>query len=55
VGSDRYFNVVKKNVTLNVEELRKQPPILSRLVDTKKLMIVGGVYHLKSGKVELIS
>lgn len=53
--NDRYFNVVKKNVTLNVEELRKQPPILSRLVDSKKLKIVGGVYHLKTGKVELIA
>jgi carbonic anhydrase len=55
VGNDRYFNVVKKNVTLNVEELRKQPPILSRLVDTNKLKIVGGVYHLKTGRVELIA
>lgn len=55
VSSDRYFDIVKKNVVLNVEELRKQPPILSRLVDSKKLKIVGGVYHLKTGKVELIS
>jgi len=25
------------------------------LVDSKKLKIVGGVYHLKTGQVELIS
>ncbi len=55
VASNRYFEIVEKNVILNVEELRKQPPILSRLVDSKKLMIVGGVYYLKTGKVELIS
>ncbi|SER06281.1 carbonic anhydrase [Nitrosomonas sp. Nm51] len=55
VANDRYFDIVKKNVVLNVEELRKQPPILSRMVDDKKLKIVGGVYHLKTGKVELIS
>jgi carbonic anhydrase len=55
VDSDRHFDIVKKNVVLNVEELRKQPPILSRLVDSKKLKIVGGVYHLRTGKVELIS
>ncbi len=55
VASNRYFEVVEKNVVLNVEELRKQPPILSRLVDSKKLMIVGGIYYLKTGKVELIS
>lgn len=55
VGNDRYFDIVKKNVVLNVEELRKQPPILSQLVDSKKLKIVGGVYHLNTGKVELIA
>ncbi|MCP5243415.1 MAG: carbonic anhydrase [Burkholderiales bacterium] len=55
VANDRYFDIVKKNVVLNVEELRKQPPILSRLVDGNKLKIVGGVYHLKTGRVELIS
>lgn len=55
VANDRYFDIVKKNVVLTVEELRKQPPILSRLVDDKKLMIVGGVYHLKTGKVQLIT
>ncbi|SET54327.1 carbonic anhydrase [Nitrosomonas marina] len=55
VGNNRYFDIVKKNVVLNVEELRKQPPILSQLVDSKKLKIVGGVYHLNTGKVELIA
>lgn len=55
VSSDRYFDIVKKNVMLTVEELRKQPPILSRMVDSKKLKVVGGVYYLKTGKVELIA
>ncbi|SEM98815.1 carbonic anhydrase [Nitrosomonas marina] len=55
VGNNRYFDIVKKNVILNVEELRKQPPILSQLVDNKKLKIVGGVYHLNTGNVELIA
>ncbi|KIO47939.1 carbonic anhydrase [Nitrosospira sp. NpAV] len=50
---DRYDNAVKMNVVRNVDKLKKQPPILSKLVADKKLLVVGGVYSLKTGRVDL--
>ncbi|SFK56235.1 carbonic anhydrase [Nitrosomonas aestuarii] len=55
VAADRYYDIVKMNVILTVRELRKQPPILSRMVDSDKLKVVGGVYHLETGKVRLVA
>ncbi|SEK59427.1 carbonic anhydrase [Nitrosovibrio tenuis] len=52
---ERFGNVVKMNVIRNVDKLRNQPPILSRLVSDKKIRIVGGVYSLKTGKVDLVA
>ena len=48
-------NVIKQNVILNVEKLKSAAPILSKLVAEKKLRIVGGVYNLETGKVELVA
>ena len=39
---------------LNVEKLRTAGPILNTLVDNKKVRVVGGIYKLASGKVELL-
>lgn len=50
---DRYDNAIKMNVMLNVDKLKKQPPILSKLVADKKLLVVGGVYSLQTGRVDL--
>lgn len=52
---ERFDNVVKMNVIRNVEKLKKQPPILSKLVADKKLLVVGGVYSLKTGRVDLVA
>lgn len=52
---ERYANVVRMNVIRNVEKLKKQPPILSRLVADKKILVVGGVYSLKTGRVDLVA
>ena len=45
----------RENVRLNVESLRNSTPLLRRLVQTKKLQVVGGVYDLKTGKVTLLN
>jgi carbonic anhydrase len=50
-----FANTVKMNVIRNVEKLRKQPPILSRLVSEHKVLVVGGVYSLETGRVELVA
>jgi carbonic anhydrase len=52
---DRFENVVRMNVIRNVDKLRKQPPILSRLVAKGKVLVAGGVYSLKTGKVDLVA
>jgi carbonic anhydrase len=38
----------------NVERLRHAAPILADLVDKDELRVVGGVYDLATGKVELV-
>jgi carbonic anhydrase len=48
-------NAIRQNVVLNVEKLKSAAPILKSFTDDKKIKIVGGVYDLKSGRVELIA
>jgi len=52
---DRIDNVIRKNVILNVERLKQAAPVISKLVAEKKVKIVGGVYNLETGKVELVA
>ena len=54
-SKNRIDDVIKMNVIQNVKELKKQTPILSRLVAEKKLLVVGGVYNLKTGKVDIVA
>jgi len=35
--------------------LKSAAPILKSFVDDKKIRVVGGVYELKTGRVELLS
>jgi carbonic anhydrase len=53
-AGDLLPNAIRRNVTLTVEKLRTAAPILKTFVDDKKVRVVGGVYALKSGRVELI-
>jgi carbonic anhydrase len=52
---DMLANAIRRNVMLNVEQLKATAPIIKMFVDDKKVRIVGGVYALKSGRVELLS
>ncbi len=52
---DLLANAIHRNVTLNVEKLKSAAPILKSFVDDKKVRIVGGIYELKTGRVELLS
>ncbi len=54
-SSSRLVNVIKANVIMTVEKLRTKTPILDYYHDHKKIRIVGGFYHLKTGRVELIA
>jgi carbonic anhydrase len=52
---DLLTNAIKKNVLLAVQKLQATEPILSEAVSQKKLKIVGGIYNLYTGKVDLLS
>ena len=51
---DLLANAIKENVKLAVQKLQSAGPILSEAVNQKKLRVVGGVYDLHTGKIELV-
>jgi carbonic anhydrase len=51
---DMLANAIRSNVTLNVEKLKNAGPILSAAASGNKIRIVGGIYLLKTGRVELL-
>ena len=53
-SGDLLENAIRQNVRLNVATLRAAAPILSKMVADGKINVVGGVYKLESGRVELL-
>jgi carbonic anhydrase len=51
---DTLQNATRQNVIDNVAKLKSATPILSAAVEQKKLKVVGGIYRLKNGKVEMV-
>lgn len=47
--------VVQKNVELTIQRIKDRSPILLTMEETNEIKIVGGVYSLQTGKVELLS
>jgi carbonic anhydrase len=54
VPGDLLANAIRRNVVLTVEKLMGTGPILKSFLEDKKIRVVGGVYELTSGRVELI-
>jgi len=52
---DLLANAIRANVALTVDKLKGTAPILKSFADDKKIRVVGGVYELKTGRVELLS
>ena len=52
---DQLANATRRNVIDNVAKLKAATPILSAAVEQGKLKIVGGIYRLGDGKVELVA
>lgn len=52
---DALANAIKRNVALTVDRLQAASAILGDAVNPKKLRIAGGVYKLKTGRVELLA
>jgi carbonic anhydrase len=54
-SGDLLGNAIRSNVTLAIEKLRMTAPILKSSIDEKKLRVIGGIYQLKSGRVETLA
>ena len=53
--NDKFVEAVgKKNVKLVMEGITKDSPILKELIDSGKVILVGGVYDLETGLVKFI-
>jgi carbonic anhydrase len=53
-GEDTLKNAIRQNVIDNVAKLKSATPILSAAVEQNKLKVVGGIYRLKNGRVEMV-
>jgi carbonic anhydrase len=54
-AGDTLPNATRQNVIDNVAKLASATPILSAAVEQKKLKVVGGIYRLKDGKVDMVA
>jgi carbonic anhydrase len=52
---DKLENVIKENVKAGVRRIETLDPILSEAFKAGKLKVVGGVYDLATGKVEIVT
>lgn len=52
---DLLDNAIRDNVRLNVARLRDASPILSAAVVQNRLRVVGGVYELATGRVDIVT
>jgi len=53
-NSEMVAKTVANNVRLTMDRIREKSPILKEMEDNGEISIVGGVYMLSSGKVELL-
>src|ERR1700730_14602584 len=53
-NGDTLGKAIRQNVIDNVAKLRSTTPILSAAVEQHKLKVVGGIYRLKDGRVDMI-
>ena len=54
-SGDLLANATRRNVTLNVDKLKNAAPILNASAADNKIRVVGGIYELRTGKVQLLS
>jgi carbonic anhydrase len=54
-GGDTLLNATRQNVIDTVSKLSTAAPILSAAAEQKKLKVVGGIYRLKDGRVDMVA
>lgn len=50
---DFVLNVTRINVHMTIEKILRQSSIISELLKSKRIMIVGGIYDVDNGRVDL--
>jgi len=54
--NDKFVEAVgEANVKMVMENIKKESPILKELIDSGKILLVGGVYDLETGAVKFIN
>ena len=53
-NSEFVAKTVENNVAMTIERIREKSPILKEMENNQEINIVGGVYHLSTGKVVLL-
>jgi carbonic anhydrase len=48
-------NAIRQNVIDTIAKLKSATPILNAAVEQKKLKVVGGIYRLRNGRVDMIA
>ena len=48
-------NAIRENALLNVETLRNSEVVLADLIKQNRLHVVGGLYDLATGRVQVLS
>jgi len=54
-GGDTLGKAIRQNVIDNVAKLSAATPILKAAVEQGKLKVVGGIYRLNDGRVEMVA
>jgi carbonic anhydrase len=54
-SGDVLASAIRQNVVDNVAKLKSATPILSAAVENNKLKVVGGIYRLKDGEVDMVA
>ena len=54
MAGDPLANAIRQNVLLNMQKLKSATPVLSAFVEQGKLRVVGGIYRLYDGSVEIV-
>jgi carbonic anhydrase len=54
-SGNTFDNAIRQNVIDNVAKLKGTGPILSAAAEQKKLKVVGAIYRLKNGKVQMVA
>jgi carbonic anhydrase len=54
-GGDTLSKAIRQNVVDTIAKLSSATPILSAAIEQRKIRVVGGIYRLESGRVDMVS